>query len=85
MGFPGGSDDKESVCNAGDPGSVPGSGRSSGKGNGYPLQYSYLKNTMDRGSWLAIVNGLTELDMTERLNTFSLSLRVSMCFFESTK
>ena len=85
MGFPGGSDDKESVCNAGDPGSVPGSGRSSGKGNGYPLQYSYLKNTTDRGAWLAIVNGLTELDMTERLNTFSLSLRVSMCFFESTK
>ena len=60
MGVPGGSDDKESVCNAGHPGSVPGSRRSSGKGNGYPLQYSYLKNAMDRGAWLAIVSGLTE-------------------------
>ena len=47
MGFPGGSDSKESTCNAGDPSSIPGSGRSSGKGNGYPLQYSGLKNSMD--------------------------------------
>ena len=42
MGFPGGSDGKESTCNAGDPGSIPGSGRSPGEGNGNPLQYSSL-------------------------------------------
>ena len=53
-GFPGGSDDKASVCNAGDPGSIPGLGRSPGEGNGSPLQYSCLKNPMDRGVWLAI-------------------------------
>ena len=46
----GGSDDKESTCHAGEPGSIPGSGRSSGKGNGYPLQYSYLKNSIVRGA-----------------------------------
>ena len=44
---------KESACNAGDSGSIPGSGRSSGEGNGYPLQYSYLENPMDRGAWWA--------------------------------
>ena len=47
MGFPGGSDGKESACNAGDPGSIPGSGRSPGEGNGNPLQYSCLGNPMD--------------------------------------
>ena len=52
-GFPGGSDGKESVCNAGDPGSIPGLGRSPGEGNGYPLQYSCLSNSMDRGAWQA--------------------------------
>ena len=46
--FPGGSDAKESACNAGDPGSIPGSERSPGEGNGYPLQYSRLENFMDR-------------------------------------
>ena len=46
MGFPGGSDGKESACNAGDLGSIPGSGRSPGEGNGYPLQYSCLENPM---------------------------------------
>ena len=49
--FPGGSDDKASVYNAGDPGSIPGSGRSSGEGNGNPLQYYCLENPMDRGAW----------------------------------
>ena len=44
MGFPGGSDSKESVCNAGNPGSIPGSQRPPGEGNGYPLQYSCLEN-----------------------------------------
>ena len=49
--FTSGSDVKESACNVGDLGSIPGSGRSPGEGNGYPLQYSYLKNSMDRGAW----------------------------------
>ena len=51
MGFPGGSDSKASACNAGDLGSVPGLGRSPGKGNGNPLQYSCLENPMDGGAW----------------------------------
>ena len=48
-GFPGGSDGKESACNAGDPGLIPGSGRSPRERTGYPLQYSCLENSMDRG------------------------------------
>ena len=54
-GFPGGSDGKESACNAGNLGSIPGSGRSHGEGNGNPLQYSCLENPMDRGAWQAAV------------------------------
>ena len=50
LGFPGGSDGKASAYNAGDPGSIPGLGRSSGEGNGNPLQYSCLDNPMDRGA-----------------------------------
>jgi len=50
MGFPGGSDGKESACSAGDPGLILGSGRSPGEGNGYSLQYYYLENSMDRGA-----------------------------------
>ena len=57
MGFASGSDGKESACSAGGPGSIPGSGRSPGEGNGNPLQYSYLENTMDRGAWWATVHG----------------------------
>ena len=57
-------DGKESACNAGDPGSIPGLGRSPGEGNGNPLQYSYLENPMDRGAWWATVHGVTELDAT---------------------
>ena len=49
--FPGGSEGKASACNAGDPGSIPGLGRSPGEGNGNPLQYSCLENPMDRGAW----------------------------------
>ena len=49
MGFPGGSDGKESDCNVGDPVLIPGSGRSPGEGNGSPLQYSCLENPMNRG------------------------------------
>ena len=51
ISFPGGSDGKESACNAGDWGLIPGSGRSPGGGNGNPLQYSCLENSMDRGVW----------------------------------
>ena len=51
--FPGGSDGKESACNVRDPGSIPGLGRSPGKGNGYPLQYSCPENPMDRERSLA--------------------------------
>ena len=65
IGFPVGSDGKESACNAGDMGLIPGSGRSPGEGNGNPLQYSCLENPMDRGAWQATVRGVTkELDMT---------------------
>ena len=59
-GFPGGSDGKESTCNVGDLGSVPGSGRSLGEGNGNTLQSSCLKNPMDRGAWWATVHGVTK-------------------------
>ena len=59
-GFPGGSDGKESVCNAGDLSSIPGLGRSPGEGNGYSLQYSCLDNPMDRGAWWATVHGVTK-------------------------
>ena len=47
----GGSDGKECICNAGDPGLIPGSGSSPGEGDGYPLQYSCLENSMERGAW----------------------------------
>ena len=57
-GFPGGSDGEESACNAGDPGSIPGLGRSPGEGHGKPLQYSCLENPMDRGAWWAAVQGV---------------------------
>ena len=54
MGFPGGSDGKESACKVGDPGSIPGLGRSPGEGNGSPLQYSCLQDSMD--TWRATVH-----------------------------
>ena len=57
---------KEPACNAGNTGSIPGSGRSPGEGNGNPLQYSCLENPMDRGAWRATVHGgLKEVGMTE--------------------
>ena len=58
LGFPRGSDGKESACSAGDPGSVPGLGRSPGEGNGNPLQYSCQENSMDRGAQRATVYGV---------------------------
>ena len=59
-GFPGGLDGKGSACNARDPGSIPGLGRSPGEGNGYPLQYSCLENSMDRGALPVTINGVAK-------------------------
>ena len=67
-GFPGGSEVKASASNAGDAGSIPGSGRSPGEGNGNPVQYSCLENPMDRGAWWATVHGVAESAMTERIH-----------------
>ena len=58
----GGSDGKESACNAGDPGLIPGLGRSPGEGNGNPLQYSYLENSMDREAWQVTTHAVAESD-----------------------
>ena len=58
MGFPGGSDSKESACSSGDLGSIP--GRSLAEGTGYPLQYSCLGNSMDTGAWQATVHGVAK-------------------------
>ena len=63
-GFPGGSDSKESTCNTGDLGSIPGSGRSREEGNGNPLQYSCPEDPTDRGAWQA-THVVSESDMTE--------------------
>ena len=68
MGFPCSSVSKESACNAGDLGSIPGSGRSPGEGNVNPLQYSCLGKPMDRGAWQSIVHGVTRVrhDLTTK-------------------
>ena len=60
LGLPGGSEVKASARNAGDLGSIPGSGRSPGEGNGNPLQYSCLENPMDGGAWWAAVHGVAK-------------------------
>ena len=60
IGFPGGSDGKVSAYNVGDLGSIPELGRSSGEGNGNPLQYPCLENPLDGGAWYAIVHGVTK-------------------------
>ena len=73
MAFPGDSYSKESSRNAGDLGSIPGLGRSPGGGNGNPLQYSCLENSMDGGAWQAPVHGgHKESDMTEWLHKLKL-------------
>ena len=61
MGFPHSSVGKSSACDVGDPGSIPGSERSPGGGNGNPFQYSCLENPMDRGAWQATVHGITRV------------------------
>ena len=70
LGFPGGSEVKVSACNAGNLGSIPGSGRSPGEGNGKPLQYSCLENPMDGGAWWATVHGVAR--SRTRLSDFTL-------------
>ena len=60
LGFPGGSNSKEFGCNAGDLSSIPGLGKSTGEGNGNPLQDSCLENSMDRGAWQATAHGVTK-------------------------
>ena len=63
VSFPGGSDNEDSACNAGDPGSIPGLGRFPGEGNGNLLQCSCLENSMDRGACWATVHGVTEYNV----------------------
>ena len=72
---------KESVCNKGDQGSIPGLGRSPGEGKGYPLQYSYLENSMDKGAWWATVHGVPKSQtknewLTYTAHSFQLMLKV---------
>ena len=70
-GFPGGSDSKESACNAGDLSSIPGLGRSPGEGHGNPLQYSCLENPMDRRAWQAMSMGSQSIRHDSVANTFT--------------
>ena len=77
VGFPGGSEVKVSACNAEDLGSIPGSGRSPGEGNGNPLQYSCLENTMDGGAWWATVHGFRKSQT--RLRDFTFTFREATC------
>ena len=76
LGFPGGSDGKESTCNMGDLGLFLGLGRFPGEGNDNPLQYSCLQNSMDRGTWQATVHGVAKLDTSERLTHITHALPV---------
>ena len=68
----------KNACNGGDTGSIPGLGRYSGEENGYPLQYSCLENSMDRGAWWDTVHGVAESNMTEQL-----SLSIPACHYAS--
>ena len=74
LGFPDGSDGKESACNAGDPGLIPGLGRFPGEEKGNPLQYSYLENSMDRGAWCVKVHGSQRVGLDQETNAFTLGL-----------
>ena len=78
--FPGGLDSKASAYNAGDLGSIPGSGRSLGEGNGNPLQYSYLENSIDRGAWWASVHGVAKESDTMKQMNMGISLTLLFPF-----
>ena len=86
--FPGGSEDEESACNGEDPSWIPRLGRCPGEGNGYPLQYSCLENSMDRGAWRATVNGIAKSQTRLSLKYFQFSLfsirgisKICSCFW----
>ena len=84
LGFPGGSVGKESACDAGDTGLIPELGRYPGEGNGNPLQYSCLENSMDRGAWVGYSPwGHKESDTTERLTEFKLVRHTAVLGFFS--
>ena len=91
LGFPDGSNSKESTCNVRDPGSIPGSGRSSGGRHGNPLQYSCRKNPMDRGAWWATVHwvvvacGLWDLSFPTRDQTHVLCIVMQILYHLTTK
>ena len=83
MGFPGRSDVKESACNAGNPGLIPGSGRFPGGRNSYPHQYSCLEDSLERGAWWAAVRGMAKgqtLGLTNTFTFFSISLYLLSIF-----
>ena len=84
IGFLGGSDSKESVCNAGDLGLIPGSGRSPGEGKGNALQCSCLENSMDRGTWRATVHGVTEWTLLTDSHTHTDENKTSTCSYYSS-
>ena len=75
VGLPGGSGGKESTCNAGDQGLIPGLGRSPGEGNGNPPQYSCLENSMDREAWRARVYGIAK-SQTQLAFIFFIKLQI---------
>ena len=76
LGFPSGTEDKASACNAGDPGLIPGLARYPGEGNGNPLQYSCLENPMDRGAWRATVHRVAKSQT--RLSNFTFFLSFTL-------
>ena len=84
MGFPGGSEVKASASNVGDPGLIPGSGRSPREGNGTPLQYSCLESPMDRGAWRVhrVAKSRTRLsDFTSLHRSYTASVTSSLSLF----
>ena len=81
--FPGGSDSKESSCNAEDLDSIPGLGRCPGEGNGNPFQYSCLENPMDGGTWWTIVHGIAK--SWTRLSGFTRSYKYTTLSLHSTR
>ena len=85
LNFPGGSDGKESACNADDSGLIPGSGRSPGEENSNPLHYSCLGNLMDREAWRAAIHGVSKrvkhyLVTKQQIETYTVEVNASLLF-----